>query len=106
MPRRRPTRRALAQRFSPVALACLGAIWAPPSAAVDYLWLGNTGAWETAANWQPALGTPGAGDSATVGAGNAALSSSRTLIGFSLNGGAVSGTGALIVSGAANWHAG
>ncbi|HRP28045.1 MAG TPA: hypothetical protein PLG77_06400, partial [Burkholderiaceae bacterium] len=74
--------------------------------AVALTWFGGTGDWMVGANWLPAGGPPGADDTATINAGNAQLAVATTIAGLQMNGGQVSGAGALTVSGASQWTGG
>ena len=59
-------------RFHRVVTFAFVAVFAATTArAVDYVWKnpGTSGAFETPANWTPSTGSPGAGDTATIPAG-------------------------------------
>ncbi len=74
--------------------------------AIALTWFGGTGDWMVAANWSPVGGPPGAGDTATINAGNAQLAVGTAIAGLQMNGGQVSGNGTLTVSGASQWTGG
>ena len=74
--------------------------------AMALTWFGGTGDWMVAANWSPAGGPPGADDTATITAGNAQLAVATAIAGLQMNGGQMSGTGTLTVSGASQWTGG
>lgn len=68
-------------------------------------WTGS-GAWSTAANWNPAA-VPGSSDIAFVSAGTASVNDTRSLGALQLNGGTLSGSGTLTLTGkGSSWTVG
>nr|WP_295083737.1 PEP-CTERM sorting domain-containing protein [uncultured Roseateles sp.] len=83
-------------RPAAIALALLACGLATPASALDYVWQGGTGNWEDPSKWS-LLGIPGAGDSALINSGNAAVnfSGTRSLAALFLTNGYFGGTGTL-----------
>lgn len=90
-----------------LALLVVAAL-ATPSHAVSYTWVGPTGQWSNAANWNPNTGTPGGGtgDYAYVNTGTCTLDSAPTNPIERLFVSSVAGTGVLSIVDGANLQVG
>jgi hypothetical protein len=72
------------------------------AALLAYQWVGGTGDWDEATNWNP-VGVPGPGDAVTIASGEVTTSGVRTIGDLSLASGArLLGTGSLTISGVFN----
>jgi hypothetical protein len=79
-------------RLAGVALALVA--MQAPSWALGYVWLGGTGDWNLGGNWS-FLGVPGSNDTARIESGTAILDSAADVLGLTLAGGTLSGSGTL-----------
>ncbi len=81
----------------PLAAALIAAGLSAPATALDHVWFGGIGSWDTPANWSPS-GPPGATDVAIFGGGSATLSFASAVSQLHFQGGTLSGPGTLAVA--------
>ena len=76
-----------------------------PARSAEITWIGGTGDWEDADNWDPNQ-VPAEDDTAFVNSGNAIINENTSVVAFTLSGGQLSGSGTLTINDAMSWTGG
>ncbi|MBS0191676.1 MAG: hypothetical protein U0573_11480 [Phycisphaerales bacterium] len=78
------------------------------SLATTYTWTGSAGDgnWATPGNWSPSGGPPGAADSAIINSGTVSANTPVSVANLTVNGGTLSGTADVTVTGTMTWNGG
>ena len=61
------------------AVAVLLSVTVAPASAANFTWVGGSGSWNVAANWNPSTGVPGANDTANVSTGTPTVTASTSV---------------------------